>query len=175
MNDGKIQLPVFCRIIDGFIDRLGNAASWLYTLLVINIVVQVILRYAFGEGKVWVEELQWHLYGICIMLGLSYCMVEDAHIRLDIFHRNFSVLKKEVIEFFGLILFVLPLITIIFFHGIDFVQNAWHVNESSPSPMGLHCWWIIKSVIPISMFFMIIAALSRAVKSLFIIYQETHK
>ncbi len=169
--DKTIKEPAVCRLIDSFITRLGDAASWLYTLLVINIVVQVILRYALGEGKIWLEELEWHLYGICIMLGLSYCLTANAHIRLDIFYRNFSLLKQEVIELSGMLIFVLPLFVILFFHGLDFLKHAWHVNESSPHPLGLPYWWIIKSVIPISMFLMIMAALSRAVRSLAVIFQ----
>ncbi len=165
-------MPAFSIIMDRFVERLGDAVSWLYSLLVINIVVQVLLRYVLGEGKIWLEELEWHLYGICIMLGLSYCLVMNAHIRLDIFHRNFSTVKKETIELFGMILFVLPLFFILFFHGVGFVQNAWHVNESSPHPLGLPFWWIIKSVIPISMFLMILAAVSRVLRSLAIIYQH---
>mgnify|MGYP001548798934 FL=1 len=160
-----------CTITDRFIHSLGNTAAWLYTLLVINIVVQVILRYALGEGKIWLEELEWHLYGIGIMLGLSYCLVTNAHIRLDIFHRNFSLMTQEIIELLGVLIFVLPLFVILFFHGMDFLKHAWQVNESSPHPLGLPCWWIIKSVIPVAMFLMILAAASRALRSVSIIIQ----
>jgi TRAP-type C4-dicarboxylate transport system permease small subunit len=43
----------------------------LWTVLVAVIVVQVIARYAFGKGSIMMEELQWHLYAIGFMLGLS--------------------------------------------------------------------------------------------------------
>jgi TRAP-type mannitol/chloroaromatic compound transport system permease small subunit len=155
-----------CLIIDSLIDHLSSAIAWLNTLLVVNIVVQVILRYALGQGKIWLEELQWHLYGTCIMLGLSYCLVQDAHIRLDIFHRKFSVVKKEYIELFGMLFLVLPLFVVLFFHGLSFVASAWHVNESSPHPLGLPYWWIIKSVLPFSMFLVILAAVSRILRAI---------
>lgn len=171
MDNEIVKVPVVCRIVDSFIKRLGDAVSWLYPLLILNIVVQVFMRYVLSGGRVWLEELEWHLYGICIMVGLSYCLVVNAHVRLDIFHRKLSPLKKEVIELIGMLLFVIPLFTILFFHGIDFLQHAWHVNEKSPHPLGLPYWWIIKSVIPTSMFLMVMAAFSRAIRSIAFIYQ----
>ena len=159
-------------LVDKFIRRLGQYLAWLNTALVINIVIQVVLRYALGEGKIWLEELQWHFYGICILTGISYCLVQDAHIRLDVFHRNFSERKKSYIEFFGMLILVLPLFTILFLHGLGFVQSAWHVGESSPHPLGLPWRWLIKSVIPASMFLIILGALSRMYSSALVILNK---
>jgi TRAP-type mannitol/chloroaromatic compound transport system permease small subunit len=152
-------------MIDGVINRMGRILCWLNSLLVINILIQVILRYVLGEGQIWLEELQWHFYSVIIMLGLSYCITADAHIRLDIFHRKFSPKKKAYVEFFGIILLILPLIIVLFMHGIDFVKSAWRVNEMSPHPLGLPWRWLVKSVIPVSMFFIVFASISRMVRS----------
>ncbi len=171
MQENTQELPKFCTAIDAFIERLGSAISWLNSILVINIVVQVFLRYVLGEGKIWLEELEWHFYGVLILMGLSYCLVSDTHVRLDIFHRKFSPALKEYVELFGMLLLVLPFFCIMFFHGLGFVATAWHVSESSPHPLGLPCWWIIKAIIPLTMFLVILAALSRIVRSVAIITQ----
>jgi TRAP-type mannitol/chloroaromatic compound transport system permease small subunit len=163
------QLPKFCSVVDGFIERLGSVVCWLNSILVVNIVVQVILRYALGEGKIWLEELEWHFYAIGLLMGLSYCVVIDTHVRLDIFHRRFSPAKKEYVDLFGMIFLVLPLFTILFLHGLGFVATSWHVNESSPHPLGLPYWWIIKAFIPITMFLMILAALSRIIRAVVVL------
>jgi TRAP-type mannitol/chloroaromatic compound transport system permease small subunit len=171
MQDDALELPKFCTAIDTFIKKLGSAISWLNSILVVNIVVQVFLRYALGEGKIWLEELQWHFYGVLILVGLSYCLVSDTHVRLDIFHRNFSRVKKETIELFGMVFLVMPFFAIMFFHGLGFVATAWHVNESSPHPLGLPYWWIIKAFIPLTMFLVILAGLSRIVRAVAVILQ----
>jgi TRAP-type mannitol/chloroaromatic compound transport system permease small subunit len=161
----------FCTAVDSFIDRLGSAVCWLNSILVLNIVVQVILRYALGEGKIWLEELEWHFYAVLLLVGLSYCLVSDTHVRLDIFYRKFSKAKKEYVDLLGMLFLVLPLFTILFYHGLGFVGTAWHVNESSPHPLGLPYWWIIKAFIPLTMFLVIIAAASRIVRAVLVLKQ----
>jgi TRAP-type mannitol/chloroaromatic compound transport system permease small subunit len=52
---------------------------------------------------------------------------------------------------------------------MGFVATAWHVSESSPHPLGLPCWWIIKAFIPLTMFLVILAALSRIVRAVLVI------
>jgi TRAP-type mannitol/chloroaromatic compound transport system permease small subunit len=165
------RLPRFCTVIDAFIKWLGSAICWLNSILVLNIVVQVVLRYALGEGKVWMEELEWHFYAVLLLMGLSYCLTSDTHVRLDILHRNFSKAKKEYIDLFGMIFLVLPFFSILFYHGLDFLATAWHVGENSPHPLGLPCWWIIKAFIPVTMFLVILAALSRIVRALVVLKQ----
>lgn len=172
MNDEIENVPRFCQMIDGFIRRMGQAIAWLNFLLIFNILVQVILRYAFGKGMVWLEELQWHFYGACIMIGISYGIVVNAHIRLDLLHQKFTPKKKETIEFFGILFLLLPLVIILFIHGLDFVESAWRVSERSESPLGLPYRWIIKSVVPISMFLIILASVSRMVRSAVIIFNK---
>lgn len=166
------NLPRFCQVIDGLIRRIGKTVAWLYFLLVFNILVQVILRYLLGEGKIWLEELEWHLYGVCIMFGIAYCVTEDAHIRLDLLYQRFSPRKKEIVDFFGNLFLVLPLVTILFFHGVSFVETAWRVNEMSPHPLGLPWRWLIKSIIPISMVLIAVSSLSRMVRSAYIIFNK---
>ncbi len=172
MSDTQENAPRFCQVVDGLIRRIGKAVAWLNTLLVINILVQVILRYALGEGKIWLEELQWHLYGVCIMFGIAYGIIEDAHIRLDLLHQRFSPRKKEYVEFFGTLFLILPLVTILFFHGLSFVQTAWRVNEMSSHPLGLPWRWLIKSVIPISMALIALASVSRMIRAAAVIFTK---
>jgi len=171
MQENTRDLPRFCKGIDSFIERLGSAICWLNSILVVNIVTQVLLRYALGEGKIWLEELEWHFYAILLLMGLSYCVATDTHVRLDILHRKFPEAWKEYVDLFGMLLLVLPFFVILFFHGLDFLGTAWHVNESSPHPLGLPYWWIIKAFIPAGMFLVILAAVSRIVRAVAVILQ----
>jgi TRAP-type mannitol/chloroaromatic compound transport system permease small subunit len=155
---------------DKLIKTVGHTAAWLNVVLILVIITQVILRYVFHRGFVALEELQWHLYAIMIMFGLSYGIVSNSHIRLDLFHRNFSPRKKEIVELLGLLLLLMPLVVILFLHSLDFVATSYRIGERSDSPLGLPYRWIIKSIIPISMSLLAVAALSRIVRaSLFLI------
>lgn len=163
------NLPMISRGLDRFITLVGEYAAWLNVILVVLISVQVVMRYVFHISFVALEEAEWHLYGTAALFGISYCVVINNHIRVDLFHQGFSPRKKEIIELIGIFFFVLPVVTVLFIHGTQFVGSAWHVNEGSRSPMGLPWRWAIKSVIPVSMALFGLAAISRAIRSVLIV------
>ena len=50
--------------IDGVIARIGQGLSYIWILLLGIIVVNVVARYLFDQGRIELEELQWHLYSV---------------------------------------------------------------------------------------------------------------
>ena len=103
----------FSRVVDAWLVRLGQWASWLWLLLLIVIVTNVTLRYAFGQGRIEFEEIQWHLYATGFLLGLGYAYQADVHIRVDVLHERFSPRLQAWVELYGIILFLLPFIALI--------------------------------------------------------------
>lgn len=160
------KAPSICRRTDAFIAGVGKMVGWLNVVLVAAILVQVILRYALRVNIVALEEFQWHLFGVLIMLGLSYDVIVDGHIRLDLLHSRFSTRRKEIAESLGIVFLLLPMIVIIFLHGLDFVASSYRVSETSDSPLGLPYRWLFKGVIPLSMVFLGMAAFSRLIRAI---------
>lgn len=154
----------FCDTIDRFINRIGHVVMWSNGILIFVILLQVILRYGFGRGMVILEELQWHLYGIGIMIGASYAQVSDSHIRVDIVHARLSEKWKMRWDLFGIIFLLLPFLIVIFHQSLPFVYDSWRVNECSDAPLGLPWRWAIKGVVPVSFGLLILATISRAVR-----------
>jgi TRAP-type mannitol/chloroaromatic compound transport system permease small subunit len=152
-------------LLDNIITRLGNLAAWMNVLLIAAIIVQVVLRYLFGLGLVMLEEIQWHLFSAAFMIGLSYCIVSDDHIRLDLLHAGFSERTKEKIEIFGTLFLLLPMTIVILMHGFDFWWDSWRIGESSDAPLGLCCRWGIKAILPLSFVLLLLAALSRLIRA----------
>ena len=151
--------------LDSFVLGIGRVISWANGLLVIIIVLQVVLRYGFGRGLVVLEELQWHLYALAFMCGLSYALITNAHVRVDLFYERFSARTKHLIEVLGTLFILFPFIWAVTVHSIDFFWDSWIHNESSSAPMGLPFRWIIKAVIPLSFGMLGLAALSRLIRS----------
>ncbi len=137
---------------------------WTNGLLIIVIIVQVFLRYGLGTGKVYLEELQWHLYAVGIMFGTSYAVTLNSHIRVDIVHANMSDKWRSRWELFGIFFLLLPFAVMVFHHSLDFVWEAIRLNERSDAPSGLPFRWIIKSVIPLSFALLVTAVISRAIR-----------
>lgn len=152
--------------IDNVVRTLGHVICWANALLIGVIILQVILRYGLGNGQVALEELQWHLYALAVMMGLSYAQVGDSHIRVDIIHMRLSRRTQLFWEVVGILLFLLPFIAVVFWHSLDFVYDSWRTNESSTAPLGLPWRWLIKGVIPVSFGLLALVTLTRLLRSL---------
>ena len=155
--------------IDEMILKIGRFFAWANGILILVIVLQVTLRYGFSSGMVMLEELQWHLYAVAFMFGLSYALVTDAHVRVDLLHSKLSERTREWIEILGTFFLLLPFIIVIIYYGVEFFQQSWVHNEHSVAPMGLPFRWAIKAVIPLSFALFGLAALSRLIRAFYLI------
>lgn len=175
MTDQVAHRPVpISDWIDRFIKSVGNLIAWTYVALVLVIIAQVVLRKGFSSGLIVLEELQWHLYAIGVMFGMSYAQVNNAHIRVDLFYGGLRAKTKQIIEIIGILTLVLPFIYVIFVHSLDFVYDSWRINESSDSPSGLPWRWAIKSVIPASFAMLGLAVISRLIRDLTLLLRGEH-
>ncbi|MDJ0783970.1 MAG: TRAP transporter small permease subunit [Desulfosarcinaceae bacterium] len=156
--------------LDAFVLLVGRWLSWANGLLVLVIVLQVVLRYGFGRGLVLLEELEWHLYALAFMFGLSYALTTDAHVRVDLLHERFPPKVQQWIEVLGTLFLLLPFIWAVLYHSTDFFLDSWVHNERSSAPLGLPFRWAIKAVIPLSFAMLAIAAISRVIRSLTAIF-----
>lgn len=150
--------------IEASLRKIGEVVAWVNVLLIGVIVLQVIMRKFFSNGSIMLEELQWHLYAIAVMFGLTQAQITNSNVRVDIFSGSFSKRTKAIIEILGLTLLVLPFIAVQFMHSLDFVYNSWRINESSTSPSGLPWRWAIKAVIPASLGMLSIAVILRIIQ-----------
>ncbi|MCY4213149.1 MAG: TRAP transporter small permease subunit [Gammaproteobacteria bacterium] len=158
-----MQLPAtrFSRLVDPWLERIGQWASWLWMLLLAVIVVNVVLRYVFGEGRIEFEEVQWHLYATGFLLGLGYALKADAHIRVDVLHERFPPTLAAWVELYGILLLLLPFIVVVLVFSVPFVRASFAFGEVSSSPGGLPYRWAIKAMLPLGFLLLLLAALSR--------------
>lgn len=160
----------FSAAVRRLFQRLLKALSWIWTVLIAVVVLNVTMRYLLGEGRIEFEEIQWHLYAIGFLIGMATCMDSDNHIRVDIFHDRMSLRQKAWIEVYGLLLLFLPFIFAMLVFSVPFVVYAWQINEVSDAPGGLPFRWVIKSFLPLGMLLLLLAGLarlSRAISFLF--------
>jgi TRAP-type mannitol/chloroaromatic compound transport system permease small subunit len=145
------------KIIGKIIDGLGNFCSLLMILMIINVFYDVIMRYFFNDVSIGMQELEWHLFAAMFMFGIAYTLKEDAHVRVDIFYDAMSVKKQAIINIFGSLVFALPITVLILYYSWDYTFEAYEMGEGSGDPGGLPHRWIVRSVIPLSSIFLILA------------------
>ena len=164
----------FSIVLSRFFASLAAAISWVWLILMGVIVVNVIMRYAFGEGRIEFEEIQWHLYAIGFLFGLATCMSADNHIRVDVFHDRLSLRAQAWIELYGLLLLFLPFILMMLIFSLPFVAYSWQISEISDAPGGLPFRWAIKATIPITMVLLLIAGSGRLVRVTSYLFGSPH-
>jgi len=156
----------FSDIVDDIIRRIGHTLMWANVIVIFVIILQVVLRYGFGHGLVLLEELQWHFYAVAFMFGLSYAVVTDSHVGMDLVYEKISSKWQCRWDIFGILFLLLPFACLIFYYSLDFVHEAWRLNERSVAPQGLPWRWAIKSVLPISFALLVLASISRLIRTL---------
>ncbi len=151
----------FSSAVDRAIAAIGEVSSWLWAILLAVIVINVVIRYAFGFGRIEFEELQWHIYSAGFLIALSFGLQADSHIRVDVIRVRLSARIQAWIELYGLILLLLPFILFVLIYATPFVINSFLDQEVSSSPGGLPYRWLIKSMLLVGFLLLLIAALSR--------------
>jgi TRAP-type mannitol/chloroaromatic compound transport system permease small subunit len=160
----KLPDTVVSRRLDAIVTWIGYSVSWLWLAIVAVILYAVISRYAFGAGSVMLEEIEWHISGLVWMLGLSYALVSDHHVRVDVLHERFSLKVQAWIELLGLGLLLLPFLIIAVDLAIPYFWSAYLQNEVSQAPAGLPARWAMKFVLPLAFSLLIVATVSRLLK-----------
>ena len=82
-------MPKLLKLADGLdvvIDRIGRITGWCSLAIVLVMAYNVLLRYFFRTGSVAMQELEWHLMAPICMLGLSYAILKDGHVQVDILY-----------------------------------------------------------------------------------------
>jgi TRAP-type mannitol/chloroaromatic compound transport system permease small subunit len=150
--------------IDSLLERGGEWISWIWLILLAVIIVNVVLRYAFGSGRIELEEAQWHLYAVGFLAAIAYGVRTDSHVRVDILHERLSPRMQAWIDFYGILLLGLPFCALVIIFGIPFVSQSFASGEISPSPGGLPGRFLIKAALPLGLGLVALAFFARLLR-----------
>jgi len=154
------------KVFDKFADIIGYITAIAMVLMIMNVFYDVVMRYFFRSGSIAMQEMEWHLFSIIILLGIWYTLKEDGHVRVDLIYDTLKDKKKAVINMLGVVFFILPISLLIGFGSIDYVIEAYQSGEQSGDPGGLTNRWLVKSLIPISFFLLIITSIGFFIRNL---------
>ena len=152
------------RRLDHWVRRVGDAASWAWVVLLAVVVLNVVLRYVFGEGLIEFEEIQWHLYAAGFLIALGYTLESDDHIRVDFLHERMSQRLQAWVELYGILLLLLPFVCLVLVYSAPFIANSFDQGEISAAPGGLPLRWVIKSALFLGFALLGVAAVSRLLR-----------
>ncbi len=156
-------LLAFSRVIDAMNERLSYVANWLVLLSCLISAGNAFSRYAFGaSSNAWLE-IQWYMFAGMVMLGTSYTLKRNEHVRVDIVYSNLSTRGQLRVDIFGAILFLLPATLIMAYLSWPIFHNSWMENEVSANAGGL-TRWPVKIFIPLGFALLSLQGLSELIK-----------
>jgi TRAP-type mannitol/chloroaromatic compound transport system permease small subunit len=141
------------------IKYVGYLSAFVVALLVILVFYDAMARYLFSYGSIALQELEWHLFDIIILFGISYTLRENAHVRVDIFYASYTKKNKVLIDMISSLFFILPFSLLIIYIGLEFVSLSFSQNEVSSNPGGLGFRYLVKALLPLAFFFLALQAL----------------
>ena len=83
-------------IIEKITLKVGKKTSWLILFMTLTAFSVALLRYFFNIGFVWMQESYIWMHGLVFLLGSSYTLLEDKHVRIDTFYRRFNEKYKTI-------------------------------------------------------------------------------
>jgi TRAP-type mannitol/chloroaromatic compound transport system permease small subunit len=156
-------LLALSRVIDVVNEKLGVVADWLVLLSCLISAGNAFSRYAFSiSSNAWLE-IQWYMFGALVLLGASYTLKRNEHVRVDIVYSNLSTRKQIAVDIFGGILFMLPATIILAYLSWPVFYNSWAGGEISGNAGGL-LRWPIKIFLPVGFTLLSLQGVSELIK-----------
>ena len=152
-----------------YLDTVSKYAGILSAVLVVVLSLLVAydagMRYLFSEGSIALQEIEWHLFDVIFLLGLSYALKHDKHVRVDIFFERYSHDRKMTVQILAMLFLVIPFSLLFLNDALDMTYQSFLQHEVSPDPGGLTNRWVIKAILVFSFVLLILQALSEVLKA----------
>lgn len=157
--------------LDWFIDKVGRVTGWCAFALVGVMAFNVLLRYFFRTGSVAMQEMEWHLMAPICLLGLSYALLHDGHVKVDILYGRFPERLKRIVDLVSMIL-VCAVVAFLIYVSIPYVEQSYSIGEQSPDPGGLTHRWILKALLPVGFALLLIQSFAAALRAFVAVFDR---
>lgn len=140
----------------------GKCAGWVVLPLIAVIMFDVITRkidfLRIGMSQLsfyWLiepiklQDMEWHLHAVILMMSFGFAYLNNAHVRVDIFREMLGRRGQAWVEFWGQLLLAFPYLLVAIYFSFQFVKISYLQGEGSESLTGITHRYIIKSVMVI--------------------------
>lgn len=146
-SDSSPPRYVGIRLLDKVIQATGIFAAWLSLFIVLVTCLVAGLRYGFNVTSTALQESVLYAHAILIMFGVAYALRENAHVRVDIFYRRWSLKQKAILDLLGTLFLLFPTGAFLLISSWDYVSLSWNMHERSTEGDGLPYLYWLKSLL----------------------------
>ena len=132
-----------------------------FYVMFITVIINIFLRYLFNINYIFLQELVMYMHAFIFLFGISICLKEDTHVRIDIFSIKLGEGYRKLIDQIGLIIFVIPFCLFVIYESTSMITRSWTMLEGSSEPGGLPIVFILKSSIYLFSFLIFIQAINK--------------
>lgn len=151
-----------------FLEKISIISEYItkyfFYIMFILVIVNILLRYIFNINFIFMQELVMYLHAFIFLFGISICLKENSHVRIDVFSNKLDAKVKKYIEILGAVFFIVPFCLFVLYESTPIIIRSWEMLESSGEPGGLPFIYILKSAIYVFASLLLIQALGRLVK-----------
>lgn len=149
--------------IDWVNSRLAKVANLLVLLACLVSAGNASMRYAFSmSSNAWLE-IQWYMFAAIVLLGASYTLKANEHVRVDLFYGMLSDRGRLWVDIVGITVFLLPATALFAYLSWPLFKISWDLQEVSSNAGGL-IRWPVKLVIPAGFALLTLQGLSELIK-----------
>jgi TRAP-type mannitol/chloroaromatic compound transport system permease small subunit len=159
-------LHALARLCDRINAGVGHAVAWITLLVVLIQFTIVVMRYVFGVGSLSMQQSVVYLHGALFMMAAGYALLDDAHVRIDIFYAKLSARRRALINLLGTVCLLMPVCAVIAIQAWPYVLASWRAFEGAPEGVGLQAIFVLKTALLIYPALLAIQGLSLAIRSL---------
>lgn len=140
--------------------------AWLLPLMVVVTIAVVVLRYAFNQGSIVLQESVLYLHACAFLLGIPYALAHDAHVRVDVIYSRLGRRARARVDLAGHVLLLVPVAVAIVYYSSPYVASAWRIREGSPEVAGIPAVFLLKTLIPIMAVMLLLQGLAEIFRCL---------
>lgn len=119
------------RAVDGVSRACGGLAAALLMLLVVLMVYDAVMRYAFSAPTIWAFEVSTYLMGALFVLAIGYALERDAHVRVDLLYDWLPRRLLTAVDLVGYSALLLPILLVITHGCWEYFLEAYKSGERS--------------------------------------------
>ena len=151
-------------LVDHISAWVGKGFAWAIVALTATVAFDVVMRYFFRNPTQWAFDWSRFFYGALFMMAGAYTLSRNAHVRGDLFYRNWSVRQQAALDLVLYFLFFFPGILALIWAGREFAEFSRAVNERSSATPGGPIVWPFKYVIPVAAAFMLLQGIVEVIR-----------
>lgn len=164
--DGLRQVS---RIIDAVSAGFAKVADWLVLLAVLVSAGNAVVRYIVPRySSNALLEVQWYMFGALVLLGASYTLRMNEHVRVDLVYSSLSERAQVWVDIVGLVVFFLPVVIYLTWLSTPLFTQSFRSGEVSNSAGGLIVW-PAKLMIPLGFGLLTLQGVSELIKRVLVL------